>query len=82
MFIIVDYSWDSVGLFYVYLVVLCWVGGVLIGINLNINNVCNWVCFYCQVDNLMWGGLLLIDLDCFECELVGFFEDVVYGDFM
>ena len=77
-----DHRRDSAGLRYVYPVVSRRAGGVSIGINLNINNACNWACLYCQVDNLTRGGPPPLDLDLLESELAGFLTDVLHGDFM
>lgn len=78
----IDHRRDSAGLLYVYPVISRRAGGVSIGINLNINNACNWACVYCQVENLTRGGPPPIDLDRLEDELTGFLEDALHGDFM
>jgi len=57
-------------------------GGVSIGINLNINNACNWRCVYCQVPNLTRGTPPPINLELLEKELRDFLEYIVHGDFM
>lgn len=67
-----DHRRDSAGLRYVYPVVSRRAGGVSLGINLNINNACNWACLYCQVDNLQRGGPPPIELDRLAAELDGF----------
>lgn len=77
-----DHRRDSAGLLYVYPVVSRRAGGVSVGINLNVNNACNWACLYCQVEDLSRGGPPPIDLDRLERELAGFLGDVVHGDFM
>src|SRR5574343_1810541 len=82
MLTIEDHSRDSAGLLYVYPVVSRRAGGVSIGINLNPNNACNWACVYCQVENLSRGGPPPIDLARLECELVGFLDSALHGDFM
>ena len=51
-----DHSRDSAGLKYIYPVVSRRAGGVSLGINLNVNNACNWRCVYCQVPGLTRGG--------------------------
>ena len=56
MLTIEDHRRDSAGLRYVYPVISRRAGGVSVGINLNVNNACNWACVYCQVDNLTRGG--------------------------
>ncbi len=82
MLTIEDHSRDSAGLRYVYPVVSRRAGGVSVGINLNVNNACNWACLYCQVENLRRGGPDPIDLDLLETELDGFLEAALHGDFM
>ncbi|KAB2921940.1 MAG: radical SAM protein [Dechloromonas sp.] len=77
-----DHRRDSAGLRYVYPVVSRRAGGVSIGINLNVNNACNWACLYCQVYDLTRGGPPPIDLDRLESELAGFLQDAIHGDFM
>ena len=77
-----DHRRDSAGLRYVYPVVSRRAGGVSIGINLNVNNACNWACLYCQVDNLVRGGPPPLDLDLLENELATFLADALHGDFM
>lgn len=77
-----DHRRDSAGLRYVYPVVSRRAGGVSIGINVNVNNACNWACLYCQVEGLVRGGPPPLDLDLLERELAGFLEDAVHGDFM
>jgi wyosine [tRNA(Phe)-imidazoG37] synthetase (radical SAM superfamily) len=82
MLSIVDHRRDSAGLKYVYPVVSRRAGGVSVGINLNVNNACNWACVYCQVDNLTRGGPPPVDLDCLEEELSTFLTEAISGDFM
>lgn len=82
MLSIADHRRDSAGLRYVYPVVSRRAGGVSIGINLNVNNACNWACLYCQVENLTRGGPPPIDLDLLREELVFFLNDCLHGDFM
>lgn len=82
MLTINDHSRDSAGLRYVYPVVSRRAGGISIGINLNVNNACNWACLYCQVDDLTRGGPEPIDLALLETELTGFLEAALHGDFM
>lgn len=50
-----DHRRDSAGLMYVYPVVSRRAGSVSVGINLNVNNACNWACVYCQVPDLKRG---------------------------
>ncbi len=73
---------DSAGLTYIYPVISRRAGGVSIGINLNVNNACNWACVYCQVENLRRGGPPPVDLTLLERELVCFLDDALRGDFM
>ena len=82
MLTIEDHRRDSAGLRYVYPVISRRAGGVSVGINLNVNNACNWACVYCQVENLSRGGPPPIDLDLLERELDGFLDDALLGDFM
>lgn len=77
-----DHSRDSASLTYVYPVVSRRAGGVSVGINLNVNNACNWACVYCQVPNLARGGPPPIDLEKLEAELRAFLHDVTEGDFL
>ena len=82
MLTIDDHRRDSAGLRYVYPVVSRRAGGVSLGINLNVNNACNWACVYCQVENLTRGGPPPVDLVLLERELDGFLEEALHGDFM
>lgn len=77
-----DHNRDVSGLTYVYPVVSRRAGGVSIGINLNINNACNWRCVYCQVPNLTRGTPPPIDLALLEKELRGFLNELLHGNFM
>ena len=82
MLTIKDHRRDSAGMKYVYPVVSRRAGGVSVGINLNVNNACNWACVYCQVPELIRGGPPPIDLDQLVDELRRFLSDVVTGDFL
>jgi len=82
MLTIEDHRRDSAGMRYVYPVISRRAGGVSVGVNLNVNNACNWACVYCQVDSLTRGGPPPIDLDLLERELTAFLEDALHGDFM
>jgi wyosine [tRNA(Phe)-imidazoG37] synthetase (radical SAM superfamily) len=73
---------DAVGMTYVYPVVSRRSGGVSIGINLNVNNACNWRCIYCQVPDLKRGSPPPVDLARLEDELRRMLEAIVHGDFM
>lgn len=77
-----DHNRDVVGMRYVYPVISRRAGGVSIGINLNVNNACNWRCIYCNVPNLTRGSPPPIELDVLERELRAFLNDVLHGDFM
>jgi wyosine [tRNA(Phe)-imidazoG37] synthetase (radical SAM superfamily) len=43
-----DHSRELSGLKYIYSVISRRAGGLSIGINLNVNNACNWQCIYCE----------------------------------
>ncbi|MDR2165485.1 MAG: radical SAM protein [Zoogloeaceae bacterium] len=77
-----EHRHDGAGLRYVYPVVSRRAGGLSIGINLNVNQACNWACVYCQVQNLRRGGPPPVDLDGLERELDFFVEQVVSGDYL
>ena len=72
---------DKAGLTYVYPVLSRRSGGLSIGINLNINNACNWACVYCQVPDLIRGSAPSVNLDKLGHELRNFLADVIHGDF-
>ena len=82
MLTIEDHRRDSAGFRYVYPVISRRAGGVSVGINLNVNNACNWACVYCQVDNLTRGGPPPVDVERLVRELDEFLEDALHGDFM
>lgn len=77
-----DHNRDVSGLTYIYPVVSRRAGGVSIGINLNINNACNWRCLYCQVPNLKRGTPPPINLGLLEQELRGFLNKLLHSNFM
>lgn len=77
-----DHNRDVSGMKYVYPVVSRRAGGVSIGINLNINNACNWRCLYCQVPNLTRGTPAPIALNVLVAELRSFLTYALHGDFM
>lgn len=67
---------------YVYPVVSRRAQGISLGINLNINNACNWRCVYCQVEGLVRGKPDRIDLAKLEHELDVMLEWIIHGDFI
>jgi wyosine [tRNA(Phe)-imidazoG37] synthetase (radical SAM superfamily) len=77
-----EHDRDAAGLTYIYPVVSRRAGGVSIGINLNLNDACNWRCIYCQVPGLTRGSPPPVDVSLLERELRQFLEDVLRGDFM
>ena len=79
---VTDHNRDVSGMKYVYPVVSRRAGGVSIGINLNINNACNWRCVYCQVPNLTRGTPPPIELEVLARELRSFLTYALHGDFM
>lgn len=79
---VADHDRGNAGLTYVYPVVSRRAGGVSVGINLNVNNACNWRCIYCQVPGLTRGAPPPVDLGKLERELSGFLQDVLHGDFL
>lgn len=56
--------------------------GVSLGINLNVNNACNWRCIYCQVDGLKRGKPDQIKLDILEYELDTMLNAIANTDFL
>ncbi len=79
---VTDHNRDVSHLRYIYTVVSRRAQGVSIGINLNINNACNWHCIYCQVPNLTRGTPPPIDLTVLAQELDFLLNDLLHGDFM
>jgi wyosine [tRNA(Phe)-imidazoG37] synthetase (radical SAM superfamily) len=77
-----DHSRELSGLKYIYLVVSRRAGGLSIGVNLNINNACNWQCIYCEIPNLTRGTPPPIELDVLEKELRFFLNEIIHGDYM
>lgn len=73
---------DAVAMRYVYPVLSRRAGGVSVGINLNVNNACNWACVYCQVPELRRGGPPPVDLGLLTQELTSMIEQIVDGDFL
>ena len=79
---VADHRRDISGMTYVYPVVSRRAGGVSVGINLIPNNACNWRCIYCQVPNLVRGGLPPLDLTRLAAELRQLLDEILNGDFM
>jgi wyosine [tRNA(Phe)-imidazoG37] synthetase (radical SAM superfamily) len=77
-----DHNRNVADLTYVYPVVSRRAKGVSVGINLNVNNACNWRCIYCQVPGLSRGGPPPIDLKQLEQELNTMLSSILRGDFM
>lgn len=77
-----DHNQVLSGFLHVYPVVSRRVGGVSIGINLNLNNACNWRCVYCQVPELKRGAPDEVDVARLEQELAAVLEEVLHGGFM
>lgn len=64
---------------YVYPVVSRRSGGISIGVNLNLDKVCNFDCAYCQVDRTELGEKQFVEIDRLEAELDAMLETVVSG---
>lgn len=79
---VLDHDRNASAMRYVYPVVSRRAGGVSIGINLNVNNACNWACIYCQVPSLTRGGPPPVDLELLADELSRLLDEVLVGDFM
>ncbi|MFN8769503.1 MAG: radical SAM protein [Neisseriaceae bacterium] len=77
-----DHSRLFKGYTYVYPVLSRRSQGISLGINLNINNACNWRCVYCQVDGLIRGKPDIIELEKLEYELDSILDAIVNGDFL
>ena len=77
-----DHSRELSGLKYIYSVISRRAGGLSIGVNLNINNACNWQCIYCEIPNLTRGTPPPIELDVLEKELRFFLNEIIHGDYM
>lgn len=77
-----DHDRAVAGMTYVYPVVSRRAGGVSVGVNLNVNNACNWRCIYCQVPDLKRGAPVPIDLPRLERELHAMLAAIVHGDFL
>jgi len=77
-----DHSRELSGLKYIYSVISRRAGGLSVGINLNVNNACNWQCIYCEIPNLTRGTPPPIELDVLENELRFFLHEIIHGDYM
>ncbi len=77
-----DHSRELSGLKYIYSVVSRRAGGLSVGINLNVNNACNWQCIYCEIPNLTRGSPPPIELEVLEQELRFFLKEIINGDYM
>lgn len=77
-----DHSRKFNDLTYIYPVLSRRSQGVSLGINLNVNNACNWRCIYCQVENLVRGKPENIDLKKLELELDYMLNKIVNEDFI
>ena len=64
---------------YVYPVVSRRAGGVSIGVNLNIDKVCNFDCIYCQVDRTQMGEREFVELQRLSDELENAVELITTG---
>jgi wyosine [tRNA(Phe)-imidazoG37] synthetase (radical SAM superfamily) len=77
-----DHDRDAAGLRYVYPVLSRRARGLSVGVNLNVNNACNWRCIYCQVPGLIRGSAPPVDLARLERELRAFLSQVVHGNYL
>ena len=77
-----DHSRELSGLKYIYSVISRRAGGLSIGVNLNINNACNWQCIYCEIPKLTRGSPPPIELNVLEDELRFFLHEIIHGDYM
>lgn len=64
---------------YVYPVVSRRAGGISIGVNLNLDKVCNFDCIYCQVDRTEMGEREFVELQRLADELEGAVDLIVSG---
>lgn len=79
---IVDHTRYFNNCVYVYPVLSRRAKGVSLGINLNLNNTCNWKCIYCQVEGLHRGKPEQVNLGLLEQELSKMLEWIFNGDFL
>jgi wyosine [tRNA(Phe)-imidazoG37] synthetase (radical SAM superfamily) len=78
---VADHRRDLAGMAYAYPVLSRRAGGVSLGINLNVNNACNWACVYCQVPDLVRGGPPPVDLPKLAAEFDTLLGAVLAGRF-
>ena len=64
---------------YVYPVLSRRAGGISIGVNLNLDKICNFDCIYCQVDRKQPGVKQSVDVARLRAELNDMVEQVVSG---
>lgn len=79
---IADHSRSFKKFSYIYPVVSRRANSISLGINLNINNACNWRCIYCQVEGLVRGKPNPVDLVKLELELDQMLDWIVNGNFV
>lgn len=79
---IADHSRSFKSFSYIYPVVSRRANGISLGINLNLNNACNWRCIYCQVEGLVRGKPNPVDLVKLELELDQMLNWIVNGNFV
>ncbi|QDU35331.1 Radical SAM superfamily protein [Poriferisphaera corsica] len=71
-------SWDNFT--YVYPVISRRSGGLSIGINLNVNNACNFDCIYCCVDRSQEPEVKKVDLTIVRAELDALLQEIINGN--
>lgn len=64
---------------YVYPVISRRAGGLSVGINLNLDKLCNFSCAYCQVDRTTPSAAVPLDLELLESELRSLLDHYVSG---
>ena len=82
MLSISDHRRDFAGFRYVYPVVSRRAGGVSVGINLNVNNACNWRCAYCQVEGLTRGAPPPVDHALLVSELSALLQAILHEGYL
>ena len=76
-----EHGRDLAGMTYAYPVLSRRAGGVSLGINLNVNNACNWACIYCQVPDLVRGGPPPVELKQLSAEFEKLLDAIADGQF-